>query len=551
MKNILCVLLTNWPIDRLRRQIVRSGHRHDRRLRISDCGLRANRIHNPKSEIRNPPGPLVLVRTIAGRQQVVAVSGEARDFGIRVGMTLAQARALCAHLAHAEHDPHRDAAALEALGRWMMRFSPVVAIEPGNENRRQKDEKQSKTHPSSFLLHPCIFLDLSGCERVFGGLENILRQISDAMRCFNIGARLAVAPTPGAAWALAFAGHSTPSSAPGSLPSVLAPLPPIALRISPDTAAALHHLGIDTIGQLMCLPRSALPARFGEELLMRLDQALGRIPEPLVPLEHFWPIEARMDFDGPVDSLEAIWAVFRKLITQVVAELHRRGHGARELEVEFFRPYAATLRRTIHLSRPSRQPGNLFNLLRCAMENIETDTGFLGIRLVVARSQRISEEQIDLAEDETFAAEAELAHLIERLRIRLGDRVILQPCLVESYVPEKACHAVPALDLVRSRTPGPCYTAAIRPLHLLNMPEQIGVIVSPSHDCEGRCVCFTWRGRVHRVIHSVGPERIAGQWWQGHHKTRDYFDVEDETGKRYWIFRVTETRKWYVHGEFE
>jgi protein ImuB len=93
--------------------------------------------------------------------------------------------------------------------------------------------------------------------------------------------------------------------------------------------------------------------------------------------------------------------------------------------------------------------------------------------------------------------------------------------------------------------------SALPPLHLLNRPEQIGVIVSPSHDCQGRPVSFTWRGRVHRLVHSTGPQRIAGQWWQGHRKTRDYFDVENDAGERFWIFRVMETRKWYVHGEFE
>ncbi len=57
---------------------------------------------------------------------------------------------------------------------------------------------------------------------------------------------------------------------------------------------------------------------------------------------------------------------------------------------------------------------------------------------------------------------------------------------------------------------------------------------------------------MHRIAHSVGPERIAGAWWRGHHKTRDYYDVEDEdTGQRFWIFRVAESGKWFVQGEFE
>lgn len=75
-------------------------------------------------------------------------------------------------------------------------------------------------------------------------------------------------------------------------------------------------------------------------------------------------------------------------------------------------------------------------------------------------------------------------------------------------------------------------------------------MVAPSHDRDGRPISITQAGRVRRVVHALGPERIAGQWWEGHTKTRDYFAIEDEAGQRNWIFRVQETGKWYVHGNF-
>jgi protein ImuB len=92
----------------------------------------------------------------------------------------------------------------------------------------------------------------------------------------------------------------------------------------------------------------------------------------------------------------------------------------------------------------------------------------------------------------------------------------------------------------------------IRPLRLLKSPQEIRVIVTPSEDLDGKPVSFTTRdGKVHRIEHSLGPERIAGQWWVGHDKTRDYFDVEATTGKRYWIFRVLQSARWFLHGYFE
>ena len=61
---------------------------------------------------------------------------------------------------------------------------------------------------------------------------------------------------------------------------------------------------------------------------------------------------------------------------------------------------------------------------------------------------------------------------------------------------------------------------------------------------------FADPAKVHRLDHVRGPERITGQWWQGRSKTRDYFDVLDTAGNRYWIFRVAETGGWFLHGIF-
>jgi len=158
--------------------------------------------------------------------------------------------------------------ALEALGRWMMRFSPVVALDVGKTSV------------------PCeaLFLDLTGCERFFGGLENILQCVSNALAHFGISAHVAIAPTPGAAWALADSGKHLTIVPRERLESALAPLPVCPLRIEREISTALNHLGLCTIGQVMHLPREVLPARFGQVLLRRIDEAVGRIPEPLIPL---------------------------------------------------------------------------------------------------------------------------------------------------------------------------------------------------------------------------------------------------------------------------
>jgi nucleotidyltransferase/DNA polymerase involved in DNA repair len=623
-------------------------------------------ICNP--QFATPSLPLVIIRTVADRQVIVSLCDDAFQRGIRRGMTLTQARALCADVEHAEHDPARDRRALEALGRWLMRFTPTVAL----------DSSQSADG---------IFLDITGCERLFGSVENIVRQVIDALASLRISAHVAVAPTPGAAWALAAHGQSRAAHAgddhniasPDTLLQMLAPLPPAALQISDDLAGVLHHLGLVRIGQVIDLPRGLLPARFGPELLLRIDQALGRIPEPLVPLEHLTPIAARMNFDGGVSSLEAIWAAFQQLIGEVIAQLTHRGCGARRLDVELLHFHEPPVRKSILLSRPSRDAVNLFNLFRCGMEEGEGtearrqsprrlncgtkgkdkkgelgianwglqianlgegnssnlkfeicnpqfatslhDTGYSGMILRVPVFEPLTDHQIGLLGQQEYDGQMELDRLIERLRIRLGEQSVASVQLAESHIPEKSwqCDGTGKGKIEGTTCPErsrrevrrqsqrrlncgtkdkdkkgelgivfdpeasdrranwglqianlgednsstlkfaicnpqfatPPSLPPIRPLHLFPHPMEIRVMVSPSDDAEGQPAAFTHNGEVRTIVHSVGPERITGRWWDGHDKTRDYFDVEDTTARRHWLFRVRETSKWYLHGGFE
>jgi protein ImuB len=96
-----------------------------------------------------------------------------------------------------------------------------------------------------------------------------------------------------------------------------------------------------------------------------------------------------------------------------------------------------------------------------------------------------------------------------------------------------------------------------RPARLLPYPEQIETIaLLPDHPP----VSFTWRGMRRRVRRADGPERVFGEWWKRDAElvaVRDYFQVEDDAGERYWIFRSgdgehneTGSQRWFLHGIF-
>lgn len=568
-RRVLCIRLRNWPIDRLCR----------RRAALRDS-------------------PLALIATTGNRRLVAAACERARSSGVHPGIDQAEAMAVCPGLTCLPHDPAADARGLRGLGRWMMRFTPVVAVGNGPEGHHT-EKVDALDMPDALLL------DVTGCERVFHGLDELVRQVAASLRRFQLDARIALGPNPGAAWAMTFAtdspgegegrtnekcktcnekrvngrpSESGPSVLHFSLPvfhfSFLPHIPSEALRLDADSVAKLYHLGIRTVAQLMAVPRAQLPARFGPKLTRRLDQLLGHAPEPLVPLDPPAVVAARMEFDGVVTAPEALWAVFRELLGRVITQLERRGHGVRELEVRLDRAYAPPLSKSVRLSCPSRDPVNLFNLFRCATERMDDanpSDEFLGMRLLVRVHEPLGDEQVGLLDGENYAGELELDRLIERLCARMGERSVTQVEPVESHVPERAVRRQLARD-ARSRSgslahrrvkrpgraavnqPDPRERHAptgVRPLCLLPCPLEVPVTVNPYGDQFGRPMQFVQQGgRVHRLTHVAGPERIGGHWWDGRDKTRDYFDVEDEAGRRFWLFRVNETRRWFLHGQY-
>ncbi len=505
MKRIMCVRFRQWSINRARRK---HSHLHDK--------------------------PLVLVHWHGQTSLVVFACSTAKTYGIRSGLTLAEAQALCPNLCALEHEPKEDIKTLTSIARWMIRYSPIVSLEAPD----------------------AIFLDVTGSERLFRGFGMLSKEVGVTLTGFGFTNRIAIAPTAGGAWALAsFGKGSEVISDYTNLRTRLSELPVAGLRITSQVVEELHTLGIETIGQLMALPRKTLAPRFGLTILTRLDQALGTLDEPLTLIRPLKRIQAKIKFEGSVENLEVLWEGFKYLIDEVKRELKQNGHGAKKLLLLFFREYEkAPIKKEIQLSHPSIDLFTLFNLLRCATdcapESVQSKSGFIGLSLIVLASEALPHEQIQLLEQESKLKDKEFSHLLERLRIKIGENALFLPELVDSHLPEQAFRLSDATLTFSSKKNLEIKRVKARPLYLFPEPTEIQCIALALH---GDIIpsSFVHQASRFKVVRMLGPERISGQWWRGRSKTRDYFDVEDAYGKRLWIFRVLETSKWYLHGIFD
>jgi protein ImuB len=538
--------------------------------------LRRNTTGAPPFEADGPWTAQTVLATVAagkGGLRIAATDPAARALGIRIGMSLADARALLPTLSALPADPVADRRALAQLADWCGRYTPWTAID------------RDGGHLGEFGGGAGLFLDVSGCAYLFGGEEALLRDLLTRFAGLGFAISAAVAETAGAAWAIARFATERIVVQEGTAATALAPLPMRGLRLPSEVAAALQRVGLRRIGDLLPLPRASLTTRFGDILLRRLDQALGHLDEPLSPRLPPPLFRARLAFAEPIARTEDVTAALDHLLVDLCAGLEAAHKGARRLELAVFRADGTIARTAVGTSRPTRTPSHLRRLFREKLDRLDAGFGIDVITLGALVVDPLPPAQATIGL-EAEAAEAEkLAQLIDRLGNRLGGNAVVRVVDHPSHIPERACREIPAMaGLSSAKVPSPLpspdgrgrraerageekpaddkdhRSRQPRPVNLLASPEPIEV-VAPVPD--GPPVLFRWRRTRYLIANAEGPERIGPEWWlaDGGHgaealsRIRDYYRVEDNDGLRFWVyregfFRPDRPPRWYLHGMF-
>ena len=482
---------------------------------------------------------LVTAVATAGRALVATVDAAAAANGVAPGLSLADARAMVPTLRVHPADPAGDAAALARLADWCTHYTPWTAVEASDEGNGAG-----------------LWLDVTGCAHLFGGEAALLGDLLVRLNRFGHAARAAIADTPGAAWAAARF-IDDPQGAgiviePKGARDHLIPLPVVALRLPAAMAAELQRLGLRRIDDLLPMPRAALARRFGCLLADRLDQALGLLDEPLSPRRPVVPHQVRLTLAEPLLTAGGIVEALRRLLRQLCRQFDSEQIGARRLELALYRVDGTVQHAGIGTSRPNRDPQALERLFAEHLAKIDPGFGIEAMALAAPQVEPLTALQMALTRATTAPCQRQdrnLADLIDTVGNRLGFDSLRSLAPRESHIPERAMAAVAPLAGGKQTT---WPTLPPRPLRLFPRPEPIEAIaLLPDHPP----VMFRWRARLHRVRHAEGPERIEPEWWhpadEAH--SRDYFRVEDDSGRRFWLYRdgqPPDGGRWYLHGLF-
>jgi protein ImuB len=541
MSRIVSVWLPRWPIYRF---------------------LAAQAI-NPVGKPVDPERPFVLAVAASGGLHVAAMNEAAATAAIAIGDSLPDARAKIDGLQVRAADPAADDAALRRLALWATRYTPTAS--PWSEENGADG----------------FFLDIEGAAHLFGGEARLLADLSDRLDRFGLPARLAVAATAGMAWALSHFAAASPAILPaGEEAAALSAMPIEALRLMPEICSVLRRLGFKSVAALLDKPRAPLAARFPDELLRRLDQALDRIDEPLIPVTAPPVYHSLIYLLEPIVSCEAIVARACRLMHNLVHALVRDQVGARAVRLNLYAVDGEVETIDIGLSLATRSVPHVARLIELKLDALtamltameDAGFGFDAIGLAVTRAEPLPAQQIEsdidhhpeMRAQQTFAGDdtERCAGLIDALRQRLGtDRVrAFEP--VASHIPERA-EKLTEIDIApRNDDPTSFAEQQTRPLLLLPQaePAEVTALVP-----DGPPRRLRWRGVTYDIAGAQGPERIADEWWRAPSSgvaekpvgfSRDYYLVEDEAGYRFWLYREglycreTAAARWFVHGLF-
>lgn len=472
--------------------------------------------------------PFAIIEKDKSALRLHGVNSIAAENGLSAGMALTDARGVLPDLLTKERTPLREETALRGLQRWAQQYSPWGAVD-GEDG---------------------LVLDITGCAHLFGGEAEMMKRLQQQLHDFNMEHCICVADTKGAAQIGArFGGRDVLIMPPGRNRAFLEPLSISAL--GPDSMA-LRRLGLKTLGDVASLPRADLTKRFGIDLTLRLEEALGARAVPVSPTLPERIYAARMSFPEPIGMRSDIDEAITRILRSICEKLRENGRGAKTFALYLFGTDGTVQDITIGMARASSDPISAFRQFTPFLDKVDVGFGLDAIRGTVPTHEATMAHQVETSfkdHPDQHSLDHKVADLVGRLGNRLGfDRITVAQA-EDRHLPEAAVSHIPFVQARKRRPwPPPHPPVSAHPIRICR-PLSIHPIIEARPPTR-----FSWRGETVDVAAAHGPHRLGGEWWESQanrRQSRDYWIAQSEKGQRLWLrcdLDKGEQRHWSVAG---
>ena len=514
--------------------------------------------------------PIALTEGSGTHRRLRAVSAAAARAGIRAGMSVAEARAMCAELEELPWNEVAIAGAVTEATAMLLEASPQVTPVRGA--------------PGTWWIGASGF---RGTRQADGARGARTGERALAYALHRIGTRwhpttrVAIADSCVTARAATWAGVSFRQGGdarslvcivpPGHDAAYLAPAPLALVPMDDELRDALHALGLRSLGSFAELSPEDVERRWGELGLSawRLARGEDRRRPVLARVPTHPEVEAELA--TPAATVEPVLFLVRAALERLTTQLVGDGRAIATLAITLTlddvrgalpdaRPHTVT--REVRPARPVARVQPLFEHCRSLLDRWTLTAPVCAVTVSVVASAPLSGEQGNLLSTQwrdPAAVDAALA----RLRAELGPNVVVKPVSRDTHRPERAGAwdesgseaKLQGLEHGSSRGGSPMSSRKeASPLpekddggtseattRLLEQPESITV------QCDDEMPRLVlWRGQRFVVERALGPERLSGDWWDDGYR-RDYWRCENGAGD-FVIYLDRATDEWWLQG---
>ncbi len=457
-------------------------------------------------------GPQAVLAGAGGQTRLLVCNPVAMAHGVRVGMTVNAALALCPCLGLHERTLRLERQALERLADLAGEFTPVVSVQ----------------EPDALLL------EVAGSLGLFGGIDSLLVRLSAALDERGHAVTVAGSPTPRAAVWLARAGRESVIRERAHLALRLSDLPMSALGWPAAMVDRLAQMGVRSLGQCVRLPRQGLARRLGPEYLRELDEAYGRRPELLRLHEPACRYHDELELPGEVLDFAGLQPFLEALLERLGRHLGDSQRSVQHLSLYLRHDSRQLATLAVRPGRPGGDVRLLADILRLRLDALRLELAVTSLAISVELGADHATAGRDLL-GHRLDVSADLAALVERLRARLGAQAVHGLAVVAEHRPESSWAVTLELPVTGRAVQGTVPADGHWPVWLLRRPQPLRLVA-------GRPV---YAGNL---VLEGGPERIETGWWDGGDVRRDYYRARNHRGMRLWVFRDLRESAWFLHG---